>query len=83
MDSMEFVTQAPSPIPPTDSPHQTIDEPFTHIGRPKDFNEFVVEPEDDEVDMTITRELRQATKEVHKLSDVLVNAKFALGKRFY
>ncbi|XP_054744227.1 heme oxygenase 1 [Anastrepha obliqua] len=31
------------------------------------------------VDMTFTRELRQATKDVHKLSDVLVNAKFALA----
>lgn len=33
-----------------------------------------------EVDMTFTKELRAATKEVHKLSDVLVNAKFAFGK---
>ncbi|XP_017477672.1 PREDICTED: heme oxygenase 2 [Rhagoletis zephyria] len=39
---------------------------------PKDANEPVV-------DMTFTRELRQATKDVHKLSDVLVNAKFALA----
>ncbi|XP_067647521.1 heme oxygenase 1 [Eurosta solidaginis] len=31
------------------------------------------------VDMTFTRELRSATKHVHKLSDVLVNAKFALA----
>lgn len=30
-------------------------------------------------DMTFTKELRAATKEVHKLSDVLVNAKFAFG----
>lgn len=32
-------------------------------------------------DMTFTKELRAATKEVHKLSDVLVNAKFAFGMR--
>ncbi|XP_011291398.2 uncharacterized protein LOC101894027 [Musca domestica] len=30
-------------------------------------------------DMTFTKELRAATKEVHKLSDVLVNAKFAFA----
>ncbi|XP_073841697.1 heme oxygenase [Musca autumnalis] len=37
--------------------------------------------EDDitEQDMTFTKELRAATKEVHKLSDVLVNAKFAFA----
>ena len=33
-----------------------------------------------EPDMTYTKELRAATKEVHKISDVLVNAKFAFGK---
>ncbi|XP_065363195.1 uncharacterized protein Ho [Calliphora vicina] len=32
-----------------------------------------------EPDMTFTKELRAATKEVHKLSDVLVNAKFAFA----
>lgn len=32
-----------------------------------------------EPDMAFTKELRAATKEVHKLSDVLVNAKFAFG----
>ncbi|XP_011211189.1 heme oxygenase 1 [Bactrocera dorsalis] len=31
------------------------------------------------VDMTFTKELRKATKDVHKISDVLVNAKFALA----
>lgn len=34
------------------------------------------------VDMTFTKELRKATKDVHKISDVLVNAKFALGKSY-
>ncbi|KAM7364210.1 heme oxygenase isoform 4-T7 [Cochliomyia hominivorax] len=37
-------------------------------------NEKVTKP-----DMTFTKELRAATKEVHKLSDVLVNAKFAFA----
>lgn len=32
------------------------------------------------VDMAFTKELRKATKDVHKLTDVLVNAKFAFGK---
>uniref|UniRef100_A0A1I8NXT2 Heme oxygenase n=1 Tax=Stomoxys calcitrans TaxID=35570 RepID=A0A1I8NXT2_STOCA len=32
-----------------------------------------------EQDMTFTKELRAATKEVHKISDVLVNAKFAFA----
>ncbi|CAD6991804.1 unnamed protein product [Ceratitis capitata] len=31
------------------------------------------------VDMTFTKELRKATKDVHRISDVLVNAKFALA----
>jgi len=31
------------------------------------------------VDMAFTKELRKATKDVHNLTDVLVNAKFALG----
>ncbi|TDG46860.1 hypothetical protein AWZ03_006744 [Drosophila navojoa] len=34
---------------------------------------------DDYVDMTFTKEVRQATKDVHKLTDVLVNAKFAIA----
>ncbi|XP_037942951.1 uncharacterized protein LOC119675806 [Teleopsis dalmanni] len=32
-----------------------------------------------EPDMTFTKELRKATKDVHKMSDILVNAKFALA----
>lgn len=35
--------------------------------------------DDVEPDMVYTKELRAATKDVHKLSDVLVNAKFAFG----
>jgi len=38
------------------------------------------------VDMAFTKELRKATKDVHNLTDVLVNAKFALGSvitRYY
>ena len=35
---------------------------------------------DGKVDMTFTKELRAATKEVHRISDVLVNAKFAFGR---
>jgi len=41
--------------------------------------EILDDDDDDDVDMTYTKELRQATKEVHKISDVLVNAKFALA----
>jgi len=37
------------------------------------------EEKDPKPDMTFTRELRKATKDVHKLSDVLVNSKFALA----
>ncbi|KAH8359192.1 hypothetical protein KR093_005092 [Drosophila rubida] len=33
----------------------------------------------DAVDMTFTKEVRKATKDVHTLTDVLVNAKFAFG----
>lgn len=35
--------------------------------------------DDDTVDMTFTKEVRKATKDVHTLTDVLVNAKFAFG----
>ncbi|XP_017152529.1 heme oxygenase 2-like [Drosophila miranda] len=35
--------------------------------------------DDGYVDMTFTKELRKATKDVHNLTDVLVNAKFAFG----
>lgn len=38
------------------------------------------------VDMAFTKELRKATKDVHNLTDVLVNAKIALGSlitRYY
>lgn len=41
--------------------------------------EETVNKDDDTVDMTFTKEVRKATKDVHTLTDVLVNAKFAFG----
>ncbi|KAH8318867.1 hypothetical protein KR074_008363 [Drosophila pseudoananassae] len=38
-----------------------------------------VEEDVEFVDMAFTKELRKATKDVHKLTDVLVNAKFAIA----
>ncbi|KAM8703724.1 hypothetical protein ACLKA7_008366 [Drosophila subpalustris] len=35
--------------------------------------------DDEGVDMTFTREVRKATKDVHNLTDVLINAKFAFA----
>lgn len=42
--------------------------------------ESIDNKDEDYVDMMFTKEVRQATKDVHKLTDVLVNAKFAIGK---
>ncbi|EDV93453.1 heme oxygenase 2 [Drosophila grimshawi] len=53
-------------------------EPTPNLGQEATDN---AEPKDKEetVDMTFTKEVRQATKDVHKLTDVLVNAKFAIA----
>lgn len=39
--------------------------------------------DDGRVDMSFTKEVRKATKDVHNLTDVLINAKFAFGNYLY
>lgn len=56
----------------------TLDAP--EVKDEETVNAETVNKDDDTVDMTFTKEVRKATKDVHTLTDVLVNAKFAFGK---
>lgn len=57
--------------------------PVLEVNETTENTESAESKDEDYVDMTFTKEVRQATKDVHKLTDVLVNAKFAIGKCFF
>ncbi|XP_064552625.1 uncharacterized protein Ho [Drosophila montana] len=53
--------------------------PVLEVKETPENTESAESKDEDYVDMTFTKEVRQATKDVHKLTDVLVNAKFAIA----